>query len=360
MRALLILVSFAAALAGAAPRVHSQAEIDATLARAGLDAQRPAFRKSGARELEARLETALRDLALDPIVREKTLADGALALGLLPRTPSAEALVAHIARVETEVLVWFEDGEHRAHAIAAFAPATAARNAQKHWVRSETRAAAEAMIGSGRLETGRLFARAEDSQVIAAGLAEAVAATADAHALRAARPALAAALTDGQPVEDAFAALAIALRDRDAASLLVTRGDPDLTVHLLRPLRVALAPADAIAVLEQATTQPALASAALMELGALAPRENAARELLFARLGDRRDGASAAAALAAAHDPTLTAALAVHARTAPDLLNARRAALALHLDGSAAAQRALEGLRDDPRVGADARRWTQR
>jgi len=368
MRALLIALSLVAIViegaATAASRIYSQDEIDATLVRAGLDARQAAFRKSTPRELEARLSAALADRALHPIVREKTLADGALALGLQPRTPSAEALVARIATLETEVRVRFSDGEHAAMAVPAFAPATAARNAQKHWVRTETAAAVGAGIVGGRPALGAAFSRAEDSRVIAAGIADAVIATARTPeglaALRASRPAFEAALRDGRPIEDALAELAVATRDRDTALSLIAHGDPALTVHQLARLRDALPPADALLLLQRASSTSELASSALLALGGLAALQPAARDHLFAVLGDRRDGGSAAAALAALHDPALVVALAEHARRSPDLLAARRAALALHLDGSPAATAALAALIDDPRVGADARRWMPR
>ena len=354
MRRLLFLIALGASVASAADRsVLSQAQIDAELATLPVTRELALREKPAA--LVARIHALRADTAQDPVPREKQLRDAAEALGQAGRSPAAEAALRALAGDPPLVFVLLEDGEHAAHSVPAFDPGAMARYALGTWVRNESKASASLVFTNGAGSVVANFGVDGEARLIAAGITDAVK-SADIATLRRNRAALQGALEAGYPVEDAVAAAALKLSDAALAAQLFTIGDPTRTVHHLPALLRALS-ADAALDVLAGLDQPELRSAALQAIAAYATTEPRARALLLASLDDPRDGGSAAAALASLHDASLAPTLAQLARSAPQPLAAKRAALALFLDGSAAARSALATLADDPRVGADARRW---
>lgn len=354
-----ILLSFTVALAGAAAErlVLTQAQIDQQLLAAPSSRDQVLREKPSA--LVARIDALRADRSVEPARREKSLRDAAEALSEHPRTPAAEAALRALAADAPVVFVLLEDPDHPGHTVPAFDPGAMARFALGTWVRHEARDATLLAFSAGAGSFAPAFDADGEARLIAAGIADA-AKSAEPATLRRNRAALASTLTAGYPIEDALAAAAIALGDAALAAQLLADGDPARTVQHLPALVEALPAAAALDLLE-GVTAPELASAALQALGALAATEPRARTLLLAKLADPRDGGSAAAALAATHDASLAPTLAALARSAPagsdGALAAKRAALALFLDGSPAARAALATLATDPRVGVEARRW---
>ncbi len=306
-----------------------------------------------------RINTLRKDATVDVVYRENYLRDAAEVLSGSPRTPAAEAALRALAGDAPIVFVLLDDGEHAAHSVPAFDPGAMARYALGAWVRHEARDATLTAFGAGAGSFAAAFDADGEARLIAAGIADA-AKGADAATLRRNRAALGATLAAGFPIEDAVAAAAIALSDAALAKQLLADGDPARTVQHLLALVRAL-PAGAALDLLEGVTDPELASAALQAMATLAATEPLARSHLLAKLEDARDGGSAAAALAALHDPSLAPTLAAMARTAPATsagsLAAKRAGLALFLDGSPAARAALATLSNDPRIGREVRLW---
>lgn len=309
--------------------------------------------------LAERIHALRADAAADPVRREKQLRDAAEALGAMPRSPAAEAALRALAGDAPQVYLLLAEPDHPGQAVPAFDPGAMARYSLGAWVRTEAREATRAAFAGGATSITAAFEVDGEARLVAAGIADA-ARSADAGTLRRNASVLTGALAEGYPVEDAVTAAAIALQDSALAAQLLRDGDPARTVQQLAPLVAALPP-DAAVELMQGIARPELASAALAQLGALSARVPRARSALLAKLADPREGGSAAAALAALHDDALAPTLADMARRAPatpdGTLAAKRAALALFLDGSPAARTALATLADDPRVGAQARAW---
>jgi hypothetical protein len=358
MRTTLIVTALLLATAAGADErlVLSQAQIDARLAT--LTTSRELALREKPAVLAERIRALRADSTQDPVRREKLLRDAAEALGKAGRSPAAETALRALAGDEPVVFVLLDEGDHPGQTVPAFDPGAMARYALGSWVRGEARTAT-LLLFSGDAGTADALTAAFDAdgeaRLIAAGITDAAKA-AEPSALRRNRSALLGALKAGYPVEDAVAIAAIELGDARLATELFATGDPARTVHHLPVLLRALRADEALDLLA-GLDRPELASAALQSLAAYAATEPRARTVLLAKLADPRDGGSAAAALAALHDPALAPTLAQLARTAPSTIAAKRAALALFLDGSEAARAALATLGDDPRVGAEARRW---
>lgn len=305
--------------------------------------------------LVERIHALRQDASIDVVYRENYLRDAAWVLSESPRTPAAEAALRALAGDAPIVFVQLEEPDHPGQVVPAFDPGAMARYALGAWVRHEARDATRAAFGAGAASFAAAFDADGEARLIAAGIADA-AKGADAATLRRNRAALSSTLAAGFPVEDAVAAAAIALSDAALAKQLLADGDPARTVQQLGALVKAL-PANAALDLLDGVTRPELTSAALQAMATLAATEPRARERLLAKLADPRDGGSAAAALASLHDPALAPTLAALARSAPQPAAAKRAALALFLDGSPTARAALATLSDDPRIGREVRVW---
>jgi hypothetical protein len=356
--AILILVLAGLGHAGAAERlVLTQADIQKRAMVDPFSFEKAMQAKTA--DLATRIHALRADTGADPVLREKLLTDASRALGGRARTPAAEAALRALAGEAPIVFVPLDDAEHAGQVVPAFDPGAMARFALGRWVRHEARDATLSAFAAGAASLAAGFDADGEARLIAAGIEDAVelvAKAGDAPLLRRNREALKATLAAGYPIEDAVAAAAVALEDAALAQHLYAHGDPARTVQHLAALTQALPSGAAVDLLAR-IDHPELASAALLALGRLAATEPRARERLLAKLADPRDGGSAAAALAAQHDPALAPTLAAAARSAPQALAAKRAALTLFLDASPAARSALASLTDDPRVGRDARHW---
>src|SRR5690606_38714988 len=116
-----------------------------------------------------------------------------------------------------------------------------------------------------------------------------------------------------------------------------------------------LPPPAATAWLERRAADPELASAAVLALGAVAPKYAPAEAALARHLGDPRTGASAAAAFARMEGVDRVARIDALLAGAKRAEVVRDLALALRLEGSAAARERLERLAGDPRLPASAK-----
>ncbi|MGQ0799845.1 MAG: hypothetical protein ACT4NL_07005 [Pseudomarimonas sp.] len=159
---------------------------------------------------------------------------------------------------------------------------------------------------------------------------------------------------------DVWAATAARSGDKRVfAAALIQCDDKDLLALL--PAVSQLSAADAGDWLIQLSARPALASAALLALAALADQSSPALEHLIASLDSERLGASAATALAQRPQPdrlALIERLAADPTASPRRLTSL--ALALRLDESTQARLVLDRLGRDPRLPTNVRAELQR
>lgn len=158
----------------------------------------------------------------------------------------------------------------------------------------------------------------------------------------------------------AWAALVRRLPRRDVLDAALVRAEP---IDVLPLFAIVVAQADvdvALDWLQRAGSDPEYATVAVMSLGALAPRSPAAEHAVMMHLGRSDTGAAAAAALAQWAVPDRVARIVAISKTTRTPAQLRDLALALRLEGSPAANDALQRLARDPRLPAAAARELQR
>jgi hypothetical protein len=286
----------------------------------------------------------LADAGLDEPARERVLYDAALACARVPSAGVHNALVALGARAPA-VLVWHADGALRT-AVPFRDVAAAARYALRRHGEEDARARTAAALARGE---DPFVGVGPDPAHARRGLQLAFARAPQAQ-LAAVRDYVFAAAASGQ---HAGIALLVARRlgDADLARAALGHAHARDALALVRAARAAFAES-AFDVLDAASRREDVASAALLEMGALLATEPRAQATLFALLADDARAGSAAAALGAAHDAGIARALADWVVARRDERIASRGVLALRLDGSDAARDALTRLASDARLPA--------
>jgi hypothetical protein len=157
-------------------------------------------------------------------------------------------------------------------------------------------------------------------------------------------------------------AVAIAERSDDPAAWqrVLAAGDDQQRLQLVARAGTRLAPQAALDWLQQAMSRPALASAALLAVAELAAREPAAGAVLRDALDDPELGPSAAAGLARSAEVDRVARIEALLDADAGTLKRRHLALALRLEGSAAADAVLQRWARDPAMPRALRRELQR
>lgn len=274
----------------------------------------------------------------------------------LPDAGDAEQvrLLDTVARREDSIFIWSEDDVHRLHPVVAISPAAAAG-----WKRQRMQMAMLRQQLAARLQTGRLDATTlRELNAMEVASARELFANAPAGQLATVRDALAAALP-GDAGATALAALAaVRLQDAALASRVIEMGEANAAGRALPDLVAAL-PGAALALLEQALQRDAIAEHAVVAHRSLLDSEPAARERLLGLLDHPTLGPAVAAVLGGRHDASMQLALYERLRDGPPRL-ARRAALALYLDGSDGARALLARyLADagDETLAAEVTKW---
>lgn len=195
-----------------------------------------------------------------------------------------------------------------------------------------------------------------DSGSLAPGVQTEIVTRAAIDTLQAGRPSLATAWRADPRLTPAMAAVAVRLGDAAMAEAVLARGAGPYALRLVGRLAEVFSPDQAAALLTGAVRRPALASAAVMELGRLARRAPAARDWLVAQLDDTRHGASAAAALARLGEPSVVDKAVESLVPAKTEAGLRNRLLLLHLSGTPSARGALSAFAEDPAMPAVLRR----
>jgi hypothetical protein len=297
----------------------------------------------GAALIEIARQTAV-DTTLPPAARERVLYEIALALANVESTPQGDALLGELSGHRPAVDVWQYDGPHRI-AVPLYEVAAAARYAQRRQEEERARLAAAEAVERGDLCTSAVLAGALRDPSARRGARLALE-EASADRLSICRDGLLAAGDEWPP--DLVEVVARRLRDADLMRDVLARADSPLALAIVRDARANFGDDEARGLLSAAIARTDVASAALLQLGGLAVAEPAVQATLFDALADPQRGGSAAAALAAAHDGAIAAALRSWVIEQSDEKVARRGILALRLDGSDAARRELSRIAADP------------
>lgn len=158
----------------------------------------------------------------------------------------------------------------------------------------------------------------------------------------------------------AWTTLARQLPNQALLDAALRRADALDALPLLQDLPTLVTPTQALDCLKQAAQQPALSSAAVLGMGRLVPQLPAAETALAAHLGDAASGSSAAAAFAQLAVPDRLKRIDGWLARAEHPAQVKDLALALRLEGSAAARERLRALAQDPRLDASLRAELQR
>jgi hypothetical protein len=298
------------------------------------------------RQAAAELVSALARLpqlaAKGTIAHEWLLDRGLHALAKVKPTPSARTLVQQIALEQPQIFVRV-DPDHGQHAVPLYDPRATARFVLRTWERTAARERAAAALLANESWPIERFARAHAAadDPTRSGVVDAFR-TADPSLLARQREALAGALRNGERVDELAAVVAERLHDHDLYGEVLSSTEPVVALDALKRARKALGDARALDVLIAASRRPEIASAALLEIGAIAREEVRARDYLFEMLRELSGGPSAAAALASLHDSAVTAELGRQLRAQTPDVARRHMALALKLEGSPAARAQLE------------------
>ena len=158
------------------------------------------------------------------------------------------------------------------------------------------------------------------------------------------RDAIAAALQGGQRVDEIALRTAARLRDGDLLEQVIDYAAPAIALEGIRQATQLHQDTVALEILGTAARRDEVASAALLQIGSIAARNDGARRLLLVALDDPTNSASAAAALASLHDPSVALQLGQQLSATSNDTTRRQRVLALKLDGSAEARAQLDRL----------------
>ena len=299
--------------------------------------------------LAEELRLALGDARLTEAGRE-WLVDRALH-GLVRGVPTApaRALVEQVSRSPPRIYT-IADPEHarvESHianaAVPAIDPGATARFVLRQWARAESRDRALAALRSGetwpldRFGAERSGDRADPAR---AGIVDAYGALADGE-LANQRSLLITAVRNRPAAGELAAVAAERLHDADLMLAVVRYAQAPVALRAVQRPRSALDAGAAFDVLSDATRREDVASAAMLEIGRLAPQEPRAREFLLTSFDRATLAPSAAAALAALQEPGVAVQVGERLRSAKTEPQRRMLVLALQLDGGSAARAEL-------------------
>ena len=290
--------------------------------------------------------------SLTPAEQEKLLYDAALALRQVPPDAAAKALVDDLKQVPAGVLIWHGEGNHRV-AMPRYEVAAAAASAQSAWQRRTARieAASKLEAGPGRFDALLTASTTLSAQQLA-GIEDAFHTASDAD-LALWRESLLSGLKDNRKLDGLAAIVASRLADGALFEAVFADASEAVALSSLEAVRMQMPSGEALRLLTLAARRNGLASASLLQMGALARVDASARERLFTALADREHGGSAAAALASLDEVSVVAQLSDLLENSESDTIRRRALLALRLRRDTAAADALARWRQTPARSAE-------
>jgi len=255
---------------------------------------------------------------------EKQLEQIVLILADRAATPLARELLEALSTREPQVFVRHEEGP----AMLPFVDVgAAARYALRQWQRAAGRA--DALRTTRAADAGFISEYLAATPARQAGMVDAIRAS-QSKDLLVYRDELARRIIE--PEADKLAAAFVQiLMDAELCQQLITTGTPPVALAILREVNSLFGADTGLNILHMAFDRPAIASAALFEIGALIATLPAAEHLLWDTLADRTLGGSAAAVLARHADSATVNQLLGILRGTDDELLQKRALLALRL-----------------------------
>lgn len=233
-----------------------------------------------------------------------------------------------------QIMTTHEEGG--SHLVPLFAIPTAAQGTLNKWTHDGSRDNAAAAFDRGEFSTLSVFAMESDrfTRPVKTGLLAALG-DSNTQVLDGARDWM---LSHEGEADFGEALGVIAHRTRDAAlfDYVLERSDGPATIRLIQSAATVLGGVDAVTVLSRCLSRDELASAALFQLGDMAPQSAQARSLVLDNLRNSNLGATAAAVIAKSADPQMLNQAA--SMMAEGGLTGRRALLALRLNDSPAAR----------------------
>ncbi len=293
------------------------------------------------------------DSELDGLARDRLTVDILLSLASLRADAKTRSLVADLVDEKPRHHIWLLEGHHRSK-VPIFDVGAAARFAQKQWLRGETRDQALATMARGEtLDLSRwptpggsesvasIRGQRAGRDAIRDGIRDALLAASQESMLLHRDVAMRALSRD--PYAGVFAAvIAERLNDDALFAAVLEYADHQSALALLTGLPDEIDQSRLLPLLQRASQRTDLASAAILQMGRLAKTRPDVQIWLIDQLGDPQTGGSAAAALARLNDPETAMQLGRILNTPAPERTARRALLALRLDGSDAARREIE------------------
>ena len=311
-------------------------------------------RDNDAPGLASLVNEVLGNATLVPAARERALYETAMALAELDTSVDTQALLELLGRHDTAVQVWRYDDAHRT-AVPLYEVAAAAHYAAR---RLNERGASESAldaIAHGSDAPLASFESVPDASTAPArnGILQAFE-TAPTQQLLAYRDRLSASAERGAAIEIAQI-VARRLGDAMLMQTVLEYADEKTALDIVRTARASFTESEALELLKRAAAREDVGSAALLAAGPMATTDPSARIWLFDMLGDAQRAGSAAAAIAALHDPEIAARLHAWVGEQSNTRVARRGILALRLDDSESARTQLAEIASDPSVAAELR-----
>ena len=297
------------------------------------------------------LDAFANDSSLNTIARERIVHDAIMLCSQALPQPGIRAYVTTLSDRKPTAYIWLYEGQHKVR-MPLFDVGAAARFALRRWDELAASEVAALDLARGTTDYLTLWATDEASRQ---GILEALN-QAETQQLQLQRDAIARALQNDASVDRLALIAATRLADKALFQTLAAFASPSSALRMLADVRTSLAPQDAFEVLRLASTRPAIASAAMLQMGHLASESPSVSSFLLQSLGDRDRGGSAAVALARLQDPAIASELGVILQSTGSLTTRRRAALALKLDNSPAANAELDKFVADPQSSAALKR----
>jgi len=318
-------------------------------------AAQPAYREMHAQIASAKtpgaivelISRTLGDAQLGKAGRELLLDHALHQLAQQPPTAAAQALVEGLQQRPVE-LYGVVDPDQSASGVPIVDAGATARFVLRRWeqlaARDDALAALQAKASWPLERFAGLSAassRGPDANPQRTGILEAFD-TLTPSQLQVHRDAIAAALQGGQRVDEIALRTAARLRDADLLEQVIGYAAPAIALDGIRQATQLHRDTVALEILGTAARRDEVASAALLQIGSIAARNDSARRLLLVALDDPANSASAAAALASLHDPSVALQLGQQLSATSNDTTRRQRVLALKLDGSAEARAQLD------------------
>ncbi len=308
-----------------------------------IDSELAALASNGrTTELAARLDQIANDRTIPAVAQEWLLDRGLHLHSTLGPTARSRATVLRLIAREPIVFT-LVDPDHGERATPLYDVGATARFVLRIWERHAARdEAAASLLAGGTSAVDRFAARAGagESDPVRAGIADAFRA-ASLRLLIGQRSTMVDGLARGRRVDELALILAERLADAELFNLIFGHADAPVALSGIAGIARTLDAQTSFELLALASRRAEIASAAVLAIGRLARSDAAARRFLFDAIDEPDIGPSAAAALAASGDASITPELGRRLAESRTEESRRLLVLALKLDGSAGAREEL-------------------